>query len=422
MSNTSTDAGAATPAGPARITWEEAGQTRSALWHSESGWAPPQRVIIADDTLTADSAYRLAQNGTGMLWRGDFQNARQLLSALARRADRGRHAPTTDLAAAFRHHRSEALRRARLLALVLVPLDADYTVPLRRAPDVRRACTETYGPTTDASVTALRELVGVIGAHEWRTTGVDVPALGARIHPHYGVFSPVRGEYLDLVNTAPLPAAWAGGAGETGAGESGSSARAASAFDIGTGTGVLAAVLARRGIRHVVGTDQEPRALACARENITRLGLAGSVEIARADLFPAGRADLVVCNPPWIPASAVTATDFAVYDPDSRMLRGFLSGLADHLEPAGEGWLVLSDIAEHLGLRSRGELLDLIEDSGLEVVARLDTKPVHGRAADASDPLHAARSKEVTSLWRLRAVPAPAQAPDVAADVADAAR
>ena len=418
----------------ARITWVEAGQTRSALWHSESGWAPPKRVVIADDTLTADAAYRLAQNGTGMLWHGDFLGARQLLSALSRRVDRGRHTPTTDLAAAFRHHRAQALRRARLLGLVLVPLDADYTVPLRRAPDVHAACTETYGPAKAASVTALRELVGIIGAHEWRTTGVDVPALGARIHPHYGVFSPVRGEYLDLVNTAPLPAAWAGGpeagtgAGSRGGTVAGSTAvtTTATAFDIGTGTGVLAAVLARRGIRHVVGTDQEPRALACAQENIERLGLSGAVDIVAADLYPAGRADLVVCNPPWIPAPAVTATDFAVYDPDSRMLRGFLSGLAEHLEPAGEGWLVLSDIAEHLGLRSRGELLDLIEDSGLEVVARLDTKPVHSRAADASDPLHAARSKEITSLWRLRAAAptaAAAASANVSADVsADASR
>ncbi|TFD36533.1 class I SAM-dependent methyltransferase [Cryobacterium sp. TMT2-10] len=379
----------ATASATARIAWQESGHPRSALWRSESGWAPLKRVVIADDTMTADAAYRLAQNGTGMLWRGDFLGARQLLSALGRRVDRGRQTPATDLASAFRRYRSEALRRAQLLALVLVPLDADYTVPLRRAPDVRQACTETYGPATDASVTPLRELLGVIGAHEWRTTGVDVPALGARIHPHYGVFSPVRGEYLDLVNTAPLPDAAAGPTG--------------TAFDIGTGTGVLAAVLARRGIAHVVGTDQEPRALACARENITRLGLAGSVDIVEADLFPAGRADLVVCNPPWIPASAVTATDFAVYDPDSRMLRGFLAGLADHLAPAGEGWLVLSDIAEHLGLRSRGALLDLIEDAGLAVVARLDTKPVHRRAADTADPLHAARSKETTSLWRLTA-------------------
>ncbi len=372
---------------PARATWFEAGEPRSARWHSESGWAPPNRIVLADDTLTADAAYRLARAGTGMLWRGDYHNARQLLQALARRVDRGRHAPATDLAAAFRRHRTEALRRARLLGLLLVPLEADYTVALRRAPDLRQACTETYGPADEASVIALRELIGLVGAHEWRVNGVDVPALGARIHPHYGVFSPVRGEYLDLAATAPLPAGATDG----------------TAFDIGTGTGVLAAILARRGIRHVVGTDQEPRALDCARENIGRLGLSDRVDIVEADLFPPGRATLVVCNPPWIPAAAVTATDFAVYDPDSRMLRGFLSGLAAHLETAGEGWLILSDIAEHLGLRSRSELLDLVEDAGLEVVARLDTKPVHRRATDTTDPLHLARSKETTSLWRLRA-------------------
>ncbi|MBB5643011.1 methyltransferase [Cryobacterium roopkundense] len=367
------------------IRWQEDGAEHSALWRSESGWEPPKRVVLADDSLTADAAYRLAASGTGMLWRGDFHNARQLLSALARRVDRGQRGRDRDLTAAFRRHRTEAVRRAHLLGLLLIPLDADFAVPLRRAPDVRQACLETYGAASVDSVVALRELMGVIGAHEWRTKGVEIAALGERIHPHYGVFSPIRGEYLDLVNTAPLPGT-------------------ALAFDIGTGTGVLSAILASRGVQRVVGTDQDSRALACARENVTRLGYGGRVDIVEADLFPAGRAQLVVCNPPWIPAPAVTSTDFAVYDPDSRMLRGFLSGLADHLEPGGEGWLIISDIAERLGLRSRGQLLDMIEDAGLVVVARLDTRPEHARAFDKTDPLHAARSAEVTSLWRLSAL------------------
>jgi hypothetical protein len=36
-----------------------------------------------------------------------------------------------------------------------------------------------------------------------------------------------------------------------------------------------------------------------------------------------------------------------VYDEGSRMLLGFLNGLAAHLAPGGEGWLILSDLAEH---------------------------------------------------------------------------
>lgn len=46
------------------------------------------------------------------------------------------------------------------------------------------------------------------------------------------------------------------------------------------------------------------------------------------------------------------------------MLGGFLNGLAEHLEPEGEGWLILSDLAEHLGLRRRDELLGAFERAG----------------------------------------------------------
>jgi SAM-dependent methyltransferase len=273
--------------------------------------------------------------------------------------------------------------------MVLIPLEADYSIALRRAPDVTDACREVFGeadPNGMRSVLSLRELLGLVGAHEWRKKGVEIPALGARIHPYYGVFSPVRGEYVDLVARAPLPAR-----------------RPALAFDIGAGTGVLSAVLAKRGVARVVATDTDPRALACARENLARLGLAGQVDVIEADLFPPGRAPLVVCNPPWLPARPSSPIERAVYDADSRMLRGFLDGLLAHLEPGGEGWLILSDFAEHLGLRSRETLLAMIEAAGLKVIARDDVRPMHPKAADASDPLYRARAAEVTSLWRLGA-------------------
>ena len=58
-------------------------------------------------------------------------------------------------------------------------------------------------------------------------------------------------------------------------------------------------------------------------------------------------------------------------------------------------------LAEHLELRPREHLLGWIADAGLEVAGRMDVKPVHAKAQDTTDPLHAARSAEVTSLWRL---------------------
>lgn len=83
------------------------------------------------------------------------------------------------------------------------------------------------------------------------------------------------------------------------------------------------------------------------------------------------------------------------------MLRGFLGGLAAYLEPGGEGWLVLSDLAEHLGLRPRAELLAVFDEAGLKVVGRIDVRPHHPRTSDDADPLRAARVAELTSLWRL---------------------
>src|SRR5689334_10878605 len=70
------------------LHWREGGEARSARWRSERGAAPPKRVVLADDSMSADTAYRLACEGTGLLWRGDFQNARMLVQALARRADK----------------------------------------------------------------------------------------------------------------------------------------------------------------------------------------------------------------------------------------------------------------------------------------------------------------------------------------------
>ncbi len=338
--------------------------------------------------MTADAAYRLACEGTALLWRGDYQNARQLLQAMARRIERKpRKQPASPLDA-FNAHRQAQAQRARTLGMLLIPLEADYSIALRRAPEVKDACLEGYGPADAGGVTpsvvSLRELLGLIGAHEWRKKGVEIPALGASIHPYYGVFSPVRGEYVDLVARAPLPAR-------------------SLAFDIGTGTGVLAAVLAKRGVARVVATDTDARALACARENIERLGLSDQVDVIEADLFPPGRAPLIVCNPPWLPARPSSPIERAIYDADSGMLKGFLDGLAAHLEPGGEGWLVLSDFAVHLGLRSPDVLQAMIDAAGLKVIGRDDIRPMHPKAADSTDPLYHARKAEVTSLWRLGA-------------------
>ncbi len=358
--------------------------TRAARWLSGTA-SPPRRVGPAGDATRADEALRRIRSGEALLYQGDWRNARQLLAALGRRLS-PRPSPGAPPAEAFRRERHRVREAHLLLNRLLVPVADGWRIPLARAPDVSAALAGALGPPPDGGgLLPLREILGAVGAHEWRVRGVEVPGLCARVHPHHGVFAPVRGEYAGLV-AARLAGRDLGGR---------------LAFDVGTGTGVLAFLVARAGAR-VVATDSEPRAVTCARENAERLGLADRVEVREGDLFPDGRADLVLCNPPWVPADAHTPLERAVYDPGGKFLSRFLSGLAGHLAPEGEGWLVLSDLAERLGLREPGALEAAIASAGLRRVDAVSTPAAHPRARDAGDALHAARSGEVTTLHVLR--------------------
>ena len=379
------------------VQWHENETLRNARWLSESNQVPPARIVLVDDNTTADEAYRWACEGTSMLWCGDFHNARQLLQAITRRIERTEQRKISKAAKSgqptaeslvipnlFHQQRQAQAQRSRVLSRLLLALDAGYVSTLRRAPDVSAACTAAFGELDEPCLISFRDVQGALGAAQWRAKGVPITGLDVSIFPHYGVFAPTRHEYVQLMLDAPLPAAHD------------------VALDIGTGTGLLAIILAQRGVKQVIATDLNPRALTCAKENFTALELT-AVQLQQADLFPtaAPLANLVVCNPPWLPAKPSSPLEYAVYDANSAMLRGFVQGAKQHLAEQGEVWLILSDLAEHLQLRTREELLGWFAEAGLAVKYRLDTEPKHGRSQDKTDPLFAARSAEITSLWCL---------------------
>lgn len=373
------------------VCWTENDQPHQALWQSVQGWAPPKAMVSADDTLSADRAYRLISGGTGLVWRGDFYNGKQLLAALKRRVAKQKP-PATDIGYPERFHlvRQARSQQARLLGLLLMPLAENFQLTHRRAPSIAAACQAAYADNGTQAISQapavlmpLTELIGVLSAREWQRQGLPVAALGQPIYSRHGVFAPTRHEYLDLLVQTALPVG------------------AKTALDVGTGTGVIAAILAKRGIPTVIATDNQAAALQCAKDNVAQLRLSAHVQVMEADLFVPGQFDLLVCNPPWLPGRAKTALEAAIYDPDSQMLRGFLSRAINHLTPHGQAWLILSDLAEHLQLRSRQTLLDLIVAGGLTVMARHDIKPRHPKIKKLDDPLHEARTQEITSLWQL---------------------
>ncbi len=356
-------------------------------WRSEAGFAAPRRFLVVDDTVRADDALKKMRNGVGLVWQGDFQNARQLLQALGRRLDKNNKltekAANVTLNDRFHRYRMQQGQRARLLGMLLVKIEPDNTIALRRAPMVKDALEQVYPAAVAPYLISLRELQGIVGAYEWRRKGVSIPAFDLKIHPHYGVFSPSRAEYLDLLAAAPLPE------------------NCNCAFDIGVGTGVLSILLARKGVAQITATDSSARAIACANENIARLGLGACIKVEHRPFFPEGKAQLLVCNPPWLPGKVTSTLDAAIYDPESRMLTGFLEQARDHLAQGGQIWLIMSDLAELLALREPDALPKLFTANGLQVHAVHEGRPVHARPADKNDPLFEARSRETTRLWCL---------------------
>ncbi|HSF71197.1 MAG TPA: methyltransferase, partial [Methylotenera sp.] len=184
-----------------QVTWLEKNKSQTAIWQSEAGSPPPKNIVLADDTTNAKVAYKQVCEGAALLYTGDFQNAKQLLQAITRKFDIKPIKPATTMLEAFHQHRARQIQRASITNKVLIELKYG-ACELRRAPDVKEAVAGALiiNPKIDKMpaklVLSLRELLGMIGAHEWRKKGVYIDALSANIHAHYGVYSPVRGEYL----------------------------------------------------------------------------------------------------------------------------------------------------------------------------------------------------------------------------------
>ncbi len=363
---------------------------KQCIWLSERPM--PKNTFTAGHLKAVDDIVRLIANGAHLRWQGDYKHAQELLVQIAQRFDKGEPKAPPTLPAAFQHYRVRQAQRASFLNRVLIPVAAHYIIALPRAPNVTDACQWALGDVTSPAYMSLCDLESILSAHENYKKGIPVNCLEDRIFPHFAVFSPARSEYLDLVARAKLPNLLQ---------------KDNIAFNIGVGTGVVAAILAKRGVLRVIATDISNRAIKCARENIERLNLTEQIECVETHLFPKDaegnpqQAALIVCNPPWLPSAPINIEEMPMYDTDGQMLQNFLKNVTAHLLPEGEVWLILSDLAERLKLRSREELLNSFAANALLVKGKIDLPARPPRTQSPSHPLYKLRSQEIISLWRL---------------------
>ncbi|HYN23328.1 MAG TPA: methyltransferase [Thermoanaerobaculia bacterium] len=122
------------------------------------------------------------------------------------------------------------------------------------------------------------------------------------------------------------------------------------ALDMGTGTGVGAVFLARRGWR-VVAVDLNPEAVRCAMINVLLNRLENQVEVRHGDLFgpvTGERFDLVLFNPPFFRGEPKGLFDLAWRATD--VMERFAAGLPSVLTESGRALVLLSTDGDSEGM------------------------------------------------------------------------
>jgi methylase of polypeptide subunit release factors len=349
---------------------------RSAEFVSESGLAEPSELVAINERASASVVLRWLREGKELLWEGDWEKGTMLLKDLRKnlQAERGNNVEGSALKR-WREQRGAIREQGELLGGILVVLEKDGEVRLRNAPDVRRAVELAWGLEAGLRVVALSSLLGALSAAEWTRKGIEVPGLNGKLKPRFGVFSPTRRAYVDLLLHLD--------------------AKGKTVLDVGCGTGVLGFVLLQQGAVSAVGTDLDERSVVCAIDNAARLGMAKRYRAQLADLFPVGeRFDCVVFNAPWVPEVPRTRLDRAVFDEEGQTLKRFVEGLSKCLTEGGVGAILVSDLPERLGLRQAGYVEELAAAEGLQVRLVADVPAAHKRAQDVRDPLHEVRKEE----------------------------
>ncbi len=120
-----------------------------------------------------------------------------------------------------------------------------------------------------------------------------------------------------------------------------------SAVDIGTGSGVITAFLAER-FDEVIGVDIDEEAAAYCQDRFEDVS---HVTVKHSDRFTEitrDSADIITCNPPYLPSTAGEGSDVAVDGGESGVeyTLAFLDEAQDYLASSGTVYFVASDKAD----------------------------------------------------------------------------
>lgn len=241
-------------------------------------------------------------------------------------------------------------------------------------------------PEDAAFLLRFSDFLGLNGSWQWYVKGISYPGLDYALHPYYGVYFPTRTEHLVLFD------GWLT-----------KQPKINHALDLGTGCGVLSHYLLKHGCEKVTATDINPNALSGVKADAEAQGLLPRLSLVMTSFFEGldtKSIDLVVFNPPWIPAETDNWLDTAThYNPG--FFEDFFTQAAHALKPGTQLVLLFSTFALEAGLTQQHPIAEALKLSPFGVVIKRE-QPIKQPPSARKSWLSEIRKIEKNELWVLK--------------------
>jgi predicted RNA methylase len=242
-----------------------------------------------------------------------------------------------------------------------------------------------YPDIADFSLT-FSQVQGLNSSWQWYKKGVFIPLLNRKIHPFYNTYFPTRYEHLELF------AQWI----------KNYKGKKSSAYDIGTGSGILSYKLLDEGFEKVYATDNNINALISVK-NETSDQSQDSLELSYGDLFADFnyKSELILFNPPWVaaPDKDLSGLDTAIYYTENLFSRFFEQAL-ERLNDEGKIILLFSNFVQITNQLESHPIHDELKNQNMLKVDFIEKKNVKPASANTRRN-KSLRLDEKVELWQL---------------------
>ncbi|WP_055443815.1 methyltransferase [Lacinutrix himadriensis] len=273
-----------------------------------------------------------------------------------------------------------------LSSLIYIKI-VDHQLNVKKAPSI--GWLEKLYPENKSFLLPFTKVQGLNSAWQWNLNGITLPVLRNKIHPYYGVYFPTRFDHLILFDNwlkryeGPKK----------------------SAIDVGIGSGVLSFQMVKHGFQKVFGTDTNPNAIVGLTETLGDTKLSRKIDLDFAPLFGKfeKQTELIVFNPPWLPASQEMDTnDEAIYY-NENLFPEFFAAAKKRLLPDGKLVIIFSNLAEITNATETHPIEKELAEGGRFKLVNCLKRKVKG-ASDKTKRDQNWRGEEMVELWELTGV------------------